>query len=210
MDLVAIKSFRDKEAEQLWEGKFVKKFSGIAKQALDRLVRLNAAKSLGDLGALRGNRLEALKGDRQGEYSIRVNDQYRICFGWEHPHSVEVELTDYHQHRRGTAGVPQPKDNEMATKKKKKGSILPSHPGLMLKEELDERGLSVHALAMALHVPATRMHAITHGKRSISADTSARLGRYFGMSADFWLNVQTQYDMRLVDACQVEQIIPAA
>jgi proteic killer suppression protein len=57
---------------------------------------LDAARALGDLSALRGNRLEALKGRRQGQYSIRINDRYRICFGWRGSDVFDVEVTDYH------------------------------------------------------------------------------------------------------------------
>jgi proteic killer suppression protein len=76
----------------------VKEFSGFARQAELRLERLDAATSLKDLAALPGNRLEALKGDRQGEYSIRINDQWRICFEWPHgaPGPINVEIADYH------------------------------------------------------------------------------------------------------------------
>jgi toxin HigB-1 len=75
-----------------------KEFSGFAKQAEIRLDRLEAATSLNDLAAIRGNRSEALKGDRAGQYSIRVNDQWRICFEWpeESPGPINVEIVDYH------------------------------------------------------------------------------------------------------------------
>src|SRR4051812_21308458 len=90
-------------------------------------------------------------------------------------------------------------------------NTLMSHPGVMLKEELEERDLSIQGLARALRVPATRIHAIVHGKRGISADTSARLGRYFGASPEFWLRLQTQYDLRTLDQKKIEaEVIPAA
>jgi proteic killer suppression protein len=79
-------------------GKRVKGFSGIERQARLKLDRLEAATSLNDLAALPGNRFEALKGDRQGQYSIRINDQWRICFAW--PAAAQgpenVEIVDYH------------------------------------------------------------------------------------------------------------------
>jgi proteic killer suppression protein len=76
----------------------VKDFSGFARQAEVRLDRLDAATSLRDLAAIGGNRLETLKGDRAGQYSIRINDQWRICFEWPagSPGPVNVEITDYH------------------------------------------------------------------------------------------------------------------
>jgi proteic killer suppression protein len=74
-----IVSFRDKRTEHLAAGERVREFSGFSRQAEMRLDRLDAAMSLGDLAAFRGNRLEALKGNRAGQYSIRINDQWRIC-----------------------------------------------------------------------------------------------------------------------------------
>ena len=68
----------------------------VEEQARMRLIRLDAATSLEDLRAIRGNRLEALKGKRAGQFSIRINDQYRICFRWEERGPFDVEITDYH------------------------------------------------------------------------------------------------------------------
>ncbi len=79
-------------------GKRVKAFSGIERQARLKLDRLEAAISLADLAALPGNRFEALRGDRRGQYSIRINDQWRICFDWHagSPGPENVEIVDYH------------------------------------------------------------------------------------------------------------------
>jgi len=90
-----IKGFKGKDTENLYKRKFVRKFSGIERQALRRLEILDAAPTLGALAGFPGNRFEALKGDRKGQYSIRVNDQYRICFRWEEG-ALDVEITDYH------------------------------------------------------------------------------------------------------------------
>jgi proteic killer suppression protein len=94
-----IVSFRNERTERFANGKRVREFSGFVKQAEIRLDRLEAAAGLRDLAALPGNRLEALKGDRQGQYSIRINDQWRICFEWPEgsPGPVNVEIVDYHQ-----------------------------------------------------------------------------------------------------------------
>jgi proteic killer suppression protein len=93
-----IVSYRDKKTERFAKGDRVREFSGFARQAEIRLDRLEAAASLQDLAALPGNRLEALKGNRQGQYSIRINDQWRICFEWpgDSPGPVNVEIVDYH------------------------------------------------------------------------------------------------------------------
>jgi len=91
-------SYRDKATERLAAGRHVKEFSGFVRQAEMRLDRLEAATSLADLAALPGNRLEALKGDRTGQFSIRINDRWRICFSWPDgsPGPVDVEIVDYH------------------------------------------------------------------------------------------------------------------
>jgi proteic killer suppression protein len=93
-----ILSYRDRKTERFANGEHVKEFSGFARQAEMRLDRLEAAASLKDLAALRGNRLEALAGNRHGQYSIRINDQWRICFEWPRGSSgpSNVEITDYH------------------------------------------------------------------------------------------------------------------
>ena len=88
----------NKRTRQFAEGKYVKAFSGFARQAEIKLDQLEAATSLQDLAALPGNRFEALKGDRKGQYSIRINDQWRICFEWPSgsPGPLHVEIIDYH------------------------------------------------------------------------------------------------------------------
>ena len=93
-----IVSYRDKRTERFAAGQHVKEFSGFARQAETRLDRLDAATSLADLAALPGNRLEALKGDRAGQFSIRINDQWRICFSWPEGSigPTDVEIVDYH------------------------------------------------------------------------------------------------------------------
>ena len=93
-----IVSYRDRCTERFAQGEHVKDFSGFARQAEVRLDRLDAANSLKDLAALPGNRLERLQGDRKGQYSIRINDQWRICFEWPEraPGPGNVEIVDYH------------------------------------------------------------------------------------------------------------------
>jgi proteic killer suppression protein len=91
-----IRSFRDRATERLWMGVFVKQFGGIEKQALRKLDMLHNARDLGDLRAPPANRLEALAGDRRGQHSIRINDQWRICFTWTKEGPANVEIVDYH------------------------------------------------------------------------------------------------------------------
>jgi proteic killer suppression protein len=90
--------YRDRKTGTFAAGEFVRDFQGFEQQAERRLAVLDAATSLNDLRALRSNRLEALSGDRQGQFSIRINMQWRICFEW--PDDAQgpsnVEITDYH------------------------------------------------------------------------------------------------------------------
>ena len=93
-----IVSYRDKRTQAFTAGQRVKAFSGIERAAQLKLDRLVAAMSLKDLAALPGNRLEALTADRKGQYSIRINDQWRICFEWPEGSvgPANVEIVDYH------------------------------------------------------------------------------------------------------------------
>ncbi len=92
-----IKSFRDAETERLWNEERSRRIpAGLHKAALKKLQMLNAAGELGDLALPPGNRLERLKGDREGQHSIRINDQYRVCFVWHEGNAYSVEITDYH------------------------------------------------------------------------------------------------------------------
>ncbi len=92
-----IVSFRDDETATIWAGRRSRRLpADIQTSALPKLRLLNNAKRLEDLRVPPGNRLEALKGSRIGRYSIRVNDQWRICFVWKDNHAHEVEIVDYH------------------------------------------------------------------------------------------------------------------
>ncbi len=92
-----IKGFADKETRKLFEGGKSKAVPpDVRERAESKLVILDAAKDLEDLRVPPGNRLEALKGDRAGQHSIRINKQYRVCFVWEEGDARDVEITDYH------------------------------------------------------------------------------------------------------------------
>jgi proteic killer suppression protein len=92
-----IASFRDREAEIIWGGRRSRRLPGdIQAVALRKLRLLNNARRLEDLRVPPANRLEALKGDRSGQHSIRINDQWRICFIWREGNAHEVEIVDYH------------------------------------------------------------------------------------------------------------------
>jgi len=82
----------------------------------------------------------------------------------------------------------------------KNEKLTPIHPGEILREEfLEPMGISQYRLAKDISVPPRRINEIVHGKRSITADTALRLGRFFGMSAQFWLNLQTRYDLEVTE-----------
>ncbi len=94
---VVIRSFRDTATDRLWSRQRVKRFdSRIERVALRKLVMLDAAETLEDLRVPPGNRLEALKGDRAGQHSIRINQKWRICFVWTAAGPEDVEIVDYH------------------------------------------------------------------------------------------------------------------
>ena len=92
-----ISSFEDKETEKIWNQTYSKRFAkSIQKIGLRKLIIVHRAKDLNDLRIPPGNRLERLSGNRKGQYSIRINDQWRICFSWENGIASKVEITDYH------------------------------------------------------------------------------------------------------------------
>ena len=138
---------------------------------------------------LPSNRFEALKGDRKGQYSIRINDQWRICFEWPDgaPEPFNIEIVDYHERSEPMARTP-------------------IHPGEILADELEELGMSAAALARELHVPTNRITQILSGTRAISADTALRLGHWFGTGPELWMNLQKQYELRLAEQEVGQQI----
>ena len=91
-----IQSFRDADSKQLFEGRSNRRWAAIKEVALRKLDQIEACINLVDLRVPPGNRLEALKGDRVGQHSVRINDQYRVCFIWKTDGAHAVEITDYH------------------------------------------------------------------------------------------------------------------
>lgn len=91
-----IRSFRDKDVDALFNDIAVRRFKSIERAARRKLLYLHRARVLEDLKAPPGNPLEALKGDRRGQHSIRINDQWRVCFTWKSGDAYEVEIVDYH------------------------------------------------------------------------------------------------------------------
>jgi len=91
-----IKSFRCKDTENLFQDESVSRFRNIERVARRKLEMLEAAKEINDLRQPPGNRLEALKGNRKGQFSIRINERWRVCFKWNDGHAHDVEIVDYH------------------------------------------------------------------------------------------------------------------
>lgn len=91
-----IRSFKDLDTQSLFDRASVARFKSFERVAQRKLAQVNAAEKLDDLRFPPGNRLEALKGDREGQHSIRINDKYRVCFVWNDGNADEVEITDYH------------------------------------------------------------------------------------------------------------------
>jgi addiction module HigA family antidote len=185
-----IKSFGSKETEQLSLGHRSRRFVNIESVARRKLRMIQIAARLEDLKVPPANRLEALAGDRKGQHSIRINDQWRVCFEWRDGDAYNVEITDYHWARK--------RKREMH--KKSQELLPPIHPGEILSEEfLTPLDLSMNRVAHDLRVPLTRVADIVHGRRAVSVDTALRLARYLGTTAEFWMNAQTAYDLEVAD-----------
>ncbi len=87
--------------------------------------------------------------------------------------------------------------------------LPPIHPGKILLEDMRDEEISINGLAQAIRVPANRISVIVNGKRNITADTAARLGRYFGTSPQYWLNIQNRFDLESIDQDVIERdVIP--
>ena len=174
-----IKSFAGSPTEQFYlSGKSRTIRATLHSVAKRKLFQLEYARELSDLASPPGNRLKALKGGPKGQYSIRINDQYRLCLEFRND-----QMTD-----------------ERKTKSpKKKQRMWTLHPGEILREEyLRPLGLTPYRLARDLHVPVPRINDIVLEKRAISADTAVRLAKFFGTSEAFWLGMQADYDAQQV------------
>jgi toxin HigB-1 len=91
-----IRSFKDRDTARLFDDELVAKFRAIERQARRKLLYLNRARTIQDLSVPPSNRLEALRGNRKGQHSVRINDQWRICFRWKDGDAHDVEIVDYH------------------------------------------------------------------------------------------------------------------
>jgi antitoxin HigA-1 len=185
-----IRSFKNIGTEDIFYGKNTKVARRICPQNLwkvagRKLDQLDSVDTLDQLRIPPGNRLEELSGGRKGQYSIRINEQYRICFVWAETEPDEVEIVDYHW-----VGIEVDKMIRVPTHR------TPTHPGEMLLEEfLIPMGLTQQDLANAIRVPYQRVNELINGRRGMTPSTALRLEKFFGMSASFWLNLQLRWDL---------------
>ena len=173
-----IVGYGDKRTSDFAAGKRIKAFSGFERSARLKLDRLEAAASLGDLAALPGNRFEALIGDRKGQYSI-------LTINGEFASSGRAVRRDHRASRL------------LTITRRAAMAVTVIHPGEHLAEELEALEMSAAELARKLGVPTNRVTQILNGTRSVTGDTALRLAHFFGTSAQFWLNLQNLYDLRL-------------
>lgn len=157
----------------------MKRFRAFQSVAERKLQMLDIARRIDDLRIPPANRLEALKGNRRGQFSIRINDSVALVFSRRRRKRL----------RRGDRRLPL----RSATSNK----MRPIHPGEILREEfLVPLGLSASALALELKVPAPRINDIVHKRHAVTPDTALRLWRYFGTSPEFWMDPQTAFDLK--------------
>src|SRR3984893_7340120 len=170
-------SFRDRATERLWMGAFVKRFSGLEKQALRKLDMLHQARDINDLRAppQTGSKHWPEGAGARIRSASTINGASALI---------------------GPRRVRPMSKSSTTTRAATTPNRVTTHPGEVLGEEfLNPLGMSVNALAMALRVPATRIGAIVKGERSVTADTALRLARFFGTSPEFWMNLQAMHDL---------------
>jgi addiction module HigA family antidote len=177
-----IVSYRGRRIVALAARRRVKALSGVERHARLALDRLAAAHMLEDLRALQSRRLETLIGEGGWHYAIPINEQWRICFEWPEasPGPRNVELVD------SANG----------------GHLTPPsiQPGEQLAEELRALKMSASELARRIRVPTNRVTGIVNGQRAITGDSALRLARFFGTSAEFWINLQSLHDLHVAEA----------
>lgn len=176
-----IVSYRGRRIAAFAARKRVKALSGVERPVRLALDRLAAVHTLEDLRALQSRRLEILIGQGGWHYAIGVNEQWRICFEWPEtsPGPVNVELVDSSSGGHMTA--------------------VATHPGELLAEELRALNMSASELARRIKVPTNRVTGILNGQRAITGDSALRLARFFGTSAEFWVNLQSLHDLHAAE-----------
>ena len=187
-----IRSFTCKETEKLFHGWFSAKLpQDVQRISQRKLKQLNGAATLDFLRIPPGNRLEQLSGNRSGQWSIRIIDQWRIFFRWEDGNSHDVEITvtikgEFNLNKR---------------------DLPPVHPGEILMEDfLKPMGISRYRLAKSIGVPQRRIDEICAGKRAMTADSALRLARFFGTDAQSWMNLQAEFELEMAEITLAKRI----
>lgn len=186
------RSFADDETERFYTtGKSRRIPIEMHRRANMRLTQLNAATRIEDLRLPPSNRLEALRHDRLGQWSVCISDRYQVCFRFENGDAFDVEIVDYHE--EGVVMMI--------------NSGLPAiHPGEFLAEILSELGLSQAQFARAIGVSPMRVSHVIHGTRPVTAELALRFGRALGQSPQYWLNLQAAYDLKGAEAAIGKQL----
>ena len=184
-----IRSWKKDAACRLFEQQKSSVFRGLdVNAAIDLLLALNVARGLDDLQSLHTARLKKQKGGKKKRWTLTIDDRWQIRFDLRKGNAHDVRI----------AG--QPGGKLKTDKKKHAGAITPAvHPGRLLRRELGARKLSANRLALDLGVPSGRIIDILNARRAISADTAVRIGRYLGISAQFWCDLQSQFDIAVVE-----------
>lgn len=156
---------------------------------------VDAAAALEDLRQPPGNQLEALKDDRAGQHSIRVNDQWRLCFVWRDGNAHKVEIAEYHQEPRQM--IRRDELDSVDFSDASTGETIPAMtPGDVQRLDfMESLKLFARALARDMGVIADRVTEMINGKCTITAEIAILLGRRFGTTRSFWMNLQTAFDL---------------
>jgi len=205
-----IRSFADKLTAAVFDGHRVRAVAPhLQDVARRKLKAIDAAKVIDDLRVPPGNRLERLSGERKGQWSIRINDQWGLCFRWEGVDAHDVN----HGISLGERNMAIRRDelrktdfSGVAIGKR----LAPVHPGdVLLSDFIKPMGISRYRVAKNIHVPQRRIDLICRGDAAVSADMALRLGRFFGTTPEFWINLQAQYDLEVAARATGKEIARA-
>ncbi|MDB5625480.1 MAG: plasmid maintenance system antidote protein family [Tardiphaga sp.] len=186
-----IRSWKNSSTRQLWQHQKSGSLPGLdVGGALNLLLALNICRYPDDLVPLKSAGLRREKGSRAKRWTMKIDGRWRIRFDSRKGDAFDVKVVGA--------------KTDKASDKKRRGKITPGiipavHPGGLLKRELTARELSASRLALDIGVPSGRITDILNARRAITADTAVRLGRYLGMSAQFWCDLQSQFDIAIVE-----------
>ena len=196
-----IRSWKNNASQKLWDQQKSSAFRGLdTEAAVDLLLALNIARHPDDLLPLHGARLRRMNGRGKKRWSMAVNGRWHIRFDFRKGSVLDVKIVGKDSGEKPVAkSQPRSKLKPKPKLEPKADTTTPAvHPGRFLRRELGARHLSANRLALDVGVPSGRIIDILNARRAISADTAVRLGRYFGMSAQFWCDLQSQFDLAVV------------